>query len=59
MAETDQMRQMGKDLDNLQKNATALASLLEDRQVGLSSWHMMLRTRIENMHETTSRVLGK
>ncbi len=49
----------GVSLDELQEEAEWLLSLLKDRQLGLFSWHIFLRKRLQKLHDLSSQALEK
>ena len=44
------MATKGIDLDELQAEAEKLVALLENRELGLSTWHEFLRKRLITLH---------
>lgn len=46
-------------LDELQRETKQLLALLEDRQIGMLSWHIFMRERLSYLHHLTSKALGK
>lgn len=48
----------GVNLDELQEETKKLLALLEDRQTGLMSWHMLMMERLKSHHALTGKALG-
>lgn len=49
---------LGINLDELQKEAEKLLSLLKDRQPGIAAWHGFLNERTKSIHSMLSRVVN-
>jgi len=56
---TEKNAKTGVNLDELQQEAEKLVALLKDRQSGLMSWNMLMKERVESIHNMTGEVLGK
>ncbi|MEK7120311.1 MAG: hypothetical protein AAB824_02100 [Patescibacteria group bacterium] len=51
--------QVNLDLDELQRETEQLLALLKDRQLGVMSWYMFMRERLQNMRALTSKFLNR
>ena len=57
-ATTKIKRSTGVDLDELQREAEMLVSLLKDRHPGLMTWNVFFHQRLETLQGMISEALG-